>query len=86
MYKKIINLLDKSEAKVIQRVSDGAFIPFDTTNNDYLDYLKWLSKGNVPQEANSIPEQKPKTAKERLEELGIDLKNLKKLLRDTPEE
>jgi hypothetical protein len=32
----------------IQRVSDGAYIPKDTTNTDYQEYLKWLEEGNTP--------------------------------------
>ena len=41
MYKKINN-------KVVQRLSDNAFIPFDPANTDYQEYLKWLSEGNEP--------------------------------------
>lgn len=36
---------------VIQRVSDGAFIPVDVGNTDYRAFLAWLDAGNVAAEA-----------------------------------
>jgi len=35
-------------SQIVQRLSDGAFIPFDPSNTDYQAYLKWLEAGNVP--------------------------------------
>jgi hypothetical protein len=34
----------------IVRDEDGAFIPTDTDNIDYQDYLAWLDEGNEPNE------------------------------------
>ena len=32
----------------IMRVKDGACIPFDEQNTDYIAYLAWLELGNTP--------------------------------------
>lgn len=52
MYKKCFDVINQTEARCIQRLSDNAFIPFDEGNVDYQEYLAWLAEGNTPEEWN----------------------------------
>ena len=42
MYKLLIDPITKIENKMIHRLTDNTFIPFDLANSDYQAYLKWL--------------------------------------------
>jgi len=54
-YKQVKNLsTGQVNNSVIIRLLDGAWIPFDSANMDFVEYQKWLSEGNVP-----IPADKP---------------------------
>ena len=43
----------------ILRLSDSAFIPADTGNRDYAEYLDWLEAGNTPEPAPPPPAPGP---------------------------
>jgi len=46
------HLANAPSETTIQRDEDGAFIPFDEANVDYVEYLWWLDEGNQP---NPVP-------------------------------
>ncbi len=60
MYRQIANETvtkkdGSTESVVIQgiyRKSDNAFIPFNTANRDYQDYLAWVADGNTADPAS----------------------------------
>jgi len=46
---KLYNLnTSLGDFKIINKIEDGLWIPFDDANTDYQAYLKWLSEGNTP--------------------------------------
>jgi hypothetical protein len=48
MYQQINSPMTGQPAQCIKRLSDNAFIPFDTQNVDYVAYLALLAEGNEP--------------------------------------
>jgi hypothetical protein len=52
MYKQKNDPFTKEKStNCIERVEDGACIPFDVRNSDYQQYLEWIAEGNTPQPA-----------------------------------
>ena len=52
MYKNTKPMYEGEQSRVIQRLSDNAFIPFDPANTDYQAYLAWVAEGNTPEPAD----------------------------------
>lgn len=46
MYKLIKNAFGNPNS--VLRISDGACIPFDPANRDFVEYQEWLKAGNTP--------------------------------------
>ena len=55
MYQQINDSMTGQPAQSIKRLSDNAFIPFDTQNFDYVAYLAWVAAGNEPLPADEPP-------------------------------
>jgi hypothetical protein len=52
---QLVATLPGMTMQTVQRIADGAFVPFDPANRDYQEYLAWLDAGNTPDAADPIP-------------------------------
>jgi hypothetical protein len=68
--------------QIIQRDEDGAFVPFDEANIDYVEYLAWLDEGNEPTPytppATTLPETVP--VEDRVATLEEQVANLEAMV------
>jgi hypothetical protein len=69
-----------TQGDTILRLTDNAFIPPDTANTDYQQYLEWVSQGNEPLPPDPIPEPEPLTPQQKLAQSGLTVEELKELL------
>lgn len=63
MYKLQIN------SNLVQRLSDGAYIPFDPANSDAAEFAKWLQDGNIPEAAEESGTVSPEWVAETIAKL-----------------
>jgi hypothetical protein len=50
--------------QTVQRMADGAFIPFDEANREYQEFLAWKAEGNEPDAALASAASEPDPAPE----------------------
>jgi len=69
------------DPNLIIRKSDGAYIPKDPLNRNFREYENWLSKGNIPENAEQNPHENENTlsVEERITLLLNEVEELKKL-------
>ena len=51
-YKQFKDKEGNVRTDVMQRTSDGTWIPTDEANTDYQKYLAWVAEGNTPDPAD----------------------------------
>lgn len=61
----------------IQRIADGACVPPDPANLDFVAYEKWLALGNEPIAADPEVKVVDKTVNEKLASIGLTVEELK---------
>lgn len=67
-------------SRIVQRVSDGAFIPVDDATPAYRKYRQWLADGNTPAPADVPAPQRSLTVADKLAAMGISIDELRDAL------
>jgi hypothetical protein len=47
-----VTKINSNDMEFVLKIPDMKYVPFDTANTDYQEYLKWLAEGNTPQPAD----------------------------------
>jgi LDH2 family malate/lactate/ureidoglycolate dehydrogenase len=69
-----------TNTETIIRIEDNAFIPADTANLDYREYLEWVAEGNTADPADPAPTPPELTIQEKLANAGITIDELRTAL------
>jgi len=49
---KLLKSFTTNEIRCVTIIGENISIPFDPANTDYQAYLKWVSEGNTPEQAD----------------------------------
>jgi hypothetical protein len=72
-----------SEA-VVMRDRDGACIPFNEGNVDYLAYKEWLAEGHKPLSAEAPPKPPPaRNLAAEIDDLRVEIERIKSKMTET---
>ena len=52
-YKKVPKI-QETDTEFVLKIPDMKYVPIDSGNLDYRDYLKWLDEGNTPEPADDV--------------------------------
>jgi hypothetical protein len=58
-YKKMPLLPDGQEQKMIYNTEQNLYVPMNTNNTHYQEYLAWLAEGNEPEPPDEPPQEEP---------------------------
>jgi hypothetical protein len=62
--------------RLIIRLDDGAVIPKDEKNIDYIEYMKWIREGNTPEQAQTSLESRNERISEIKMQSNLEIANI----------